>query len=111
MIFAGASINDAPVSTYVVLVDPESARGRRLVTIEARFAVGLGGPEAWAIADDAGNVLTKRLHWIYEPLPSGRTNAFRKRARFGSAQEALDTWLRYCASHELSSSPTPEPKP
>lgn len=49
------------------------------------------GEDAWAVVD-GGLVLNQTGEWEYEPSPSNRDEAFLKRARFRTAEEALDVW-------------------
>jgi hypothetical protein len=49
------------------------------------------GSYKWAIRSH-GQVMTKTGKWEYEPMPSSRTDAFLKRARFDSVDEAVWTF-------------------
>lgn len=51
-------------------------------------------PEAWAVRE-MGAVLTRRGQWVYEPSPSSRSDAFIKRTRFATAQEAAEAAEKY----------------
>jgi len=43
----------------------------------------------WAVRCRGGLCLSKRGKWEYEPMPSSRTGAFKKRCRFDTAREAM----------------------
>ena len=51
------------------------------------------GPDRWKVARGS-YCLSKRGDWVYEPLPSSRTDAFLKRCRFDSADEAIAAALK-----------------
>lgn len=73
-----------------------------IVTSDPRFAYKIvlrskpGDAEVFAVTDSYGNVLTKRLAWEYEPMPSSRTEAFIKRTRFNSFKLAVRTFNAWC---------------
>lgn len=62
------------------------------IKIEARCWEPQHGPErkitAWAVSQGYRFVWTKRKRWEVEPMPSSRTDAFLKRARFKTLEEA-----------------------
>lgn len=63
------------------------------ITIEATGGLNPDGTRMpvdskWAIRL-TGMVLNKKGQWEFEPIPSSRSDAFLKRARFDSADEAL----------------------
>jgi hypothetical protein len=47
------------------------------------------GPILWAVTDGNDLCLTRRGHWVWEPQPSSRTEAFIRRCRWTSFEEAL----------------------
>lgn len=65
----------------------ETAAPWNAVEVVATMFDSKGVPSQWAIRE-GGCVLTKELEWEIEPIPSSRDNAFLKRARWGSAEEA-----------------------
>ena len=56
------------------------------------------GSDAWAVAR-LGMTLTRmgrgKFEWEYEPLPSSRTDAYIKRARYATPQAALAAVRKY----------------
>ena len=48
----------------------------------------------WAVRR-GGSCLSKKGEWVYEPLPSSRTESFYKRCRFDTF-EAAESALRKC---------------
>ena len=69
----------------------------RLVTIEARMwdeQESKPKPTNWAVCKDS-TVMSKTGNFDYEPLPSNRTDAFLRKHRFNSAQEAAECWVKY----------------
>lgn len=52
------------------------------------------GPSAWVIHDIAF-VLNKQKEWVYESLPSSRTEEFIEQTRFKTPEEALE-FLEKC---------------
>ncbi len=56
----------------------------------------VGNPEnvvRWAIRQ-AGFCLNRKGDWEYEPIPSSRTEAFFKRCRFNTLEDAVAAWKR-----------------
>lgn len=51
------------------------------------------GPDLWAVRY-RGDVLNKDGEWEWEPMPSGRDEAFLARARFDNAEEAIAAAIR-----------------
>ena len=49
------------------------------------------GPDKWAILDHAA-CLDRDGDWVIQPQPSSRDEAFIRRCRFDSAEEALAFW-------------------
>lgn len=70
---------------------------RDAVRIEARDQKD--GSRKWVVCQ-AGEVLNKKGHWEWEPLPSSRTDNFLQRTRFDSPQEALAAHLRFVSCEE-----------
>jgi hypothetical protein len=57
-----------------------------------------GPGDRWAISD-GGHVLNRKGRWEYEPLPSSRTEAFRRRTRF-PRDEAIHRALTFLRSEQ-----------
>ena len=53
------------------------------------------GIEHWAIISWNGNCMTKDGKWEWEPMASQRDDAFIKRCRYDSVEEALETYLKH----------------
>lgn len=51
----------------------------------------INGPDLWAIREK-GCCLNKQGEWELEPIPSSRTDAFYKRCRWETAEDALKFW-------------------
>jgi hypothetical protein len=49
------------------------------------------GDDKWAVRCGS-EVLTKTGQWEYEPMPSNRSEAFLRRARFNSPFDAVKAW-------------------
>ena len=47
----------------------------------------------WAIRQ-IGACFNKRGKWEYEPIPSSRTEAFFKRCRWDTAEDAIAAWVK-----------------
>ena len=62
-----------------------------------RTTVEYRGDNKWAVVD-CGFVLNKAGEWVFEPLPSSRTNAFIAHTRFDSLEEAFEA-CRKAAKH------------
>ena len=56
------------------------------------------GSKLWAVRDDFGNVLNSAGEWEWEPMPSGRDDAFLTRCRFASPLAARDAYMRHIAA-------------
>lgn len=67
-------------------IDPVMVVRRKYYGMETSRA---GGP--WAIFYD-GRCMGRDGTWEWEPMPSGRTDAFLKRCRFDTLREAIDFW-------------------
>lgn len=67
---------------------------QRAEVVATKFAEDGLTPTAWAVRE-GGAVLTRRGQWEYEPSPSSRTDAFLKRTRFATAQEAAEAAEKY----------------
>lgn len=50
--------------------------------------------ERWAICCGS-DVMTTKGEWEYQRLPSARTEAFYKRCRFKTPEEAVKAWEKY----------------
>ena len=65
------------------------------------FKIETRGHDRWAVVLH-GSVLDKKANdFVYEPLNSNRTEAFFRRARFASKEEALKALQRFVATHEI----------
>jgi hypothetical protein len=64
--------------------------GRYCNGIQLSMIHGIGVVR-WKITDGSG-CLNKNGKWEYEPLPSGRTDAFLARCRYSTIEEALTIW-------------------
>src|SRR5690349_8926673 len=51
------------------------------------------GEDKWAVRKGS-EVLCKNGKWEYEPMPSNRTEAFLRRARFNTPIEAREVWSK-----------------
>ena len=84
----GVAVKDQPVVTTYTIFMPSMYDD---IKIEARCWEPQHGPErkitAWAVAM-GGFVWTKKGKWEVEPMPSSRTPAFLKRARFETLEKA-----------------------
>lgn len=87
----------APAATGEV-----SALERRQVVVDRYMVCGIAcverarqmrGPDMWKV-ERSGENLNKSGQWEHEPLPSARDDAFLRRCRFKSAEEAIDAALR-----------------
>lgn len=58
------------------------------IEIRIQRAQQMDGPDRWKVIRGS-HCLSKRGDWVYEPLPSSRTDAFLKRCRFDDAGEAI----------------------
>lgn len=56
--------------------------------IRIQRARQVDGPDRWKVTKGR-DCLSKRGDWVYEPLPSSRTDTFLKRCRFDDASEAI----------------------
>jgi hypothetical protein len=65
---------------------------------EIIMVVWRGPGDRWAISD-RGNVLNRQGRWEYEPLPSSRTEAFRRRTRF-PRDEAIHPALAFLRTEQ-----------
>lgn len=88
-----------PVASFVLLADN---RGAPRVFLERR---GYHDEDYWAIARD-GFVLDRELEFVYEGLPSGRTEEHLKATRFTLA-EALALWKEVVGKPDLLQYGTP----
>lgn len=61
--------------------------------IQIQRARQFDGPDRWKVIRGS-HCLSKRGDWVYEPLPSSRTDAFLKRCRFDDAGDAIDAALK-----------------
>lgn len=52
------------------------------------------GPDKWAVYRN-GSPLSKEGEWEYEPIPSSRDDAYLKRCRYDSIEEALRHWQEW----------------
>lgn len=65
------------------------------------FRIETRGHGRWA-AVFHGSVLDKKANdFVYEPMNSNRTEAFFRRARFDSKEDALKALQRFVATHEI----------
>jgi hypothetical protein len=96
-------MNEIPVyNGYVIssifLLEPQEFGnpGKRLYPngIELQLAHGRNGIIRWKITDSTWT-LNHKGQWEYEPNPSSRTDAYFRRCRFNSIDEALEIWNRY----------------
>lgn len=85
------------VPTRFRIVGSERADGHIWDTVESREVPGQ--PPKW-VAMCGGFVATnaKAGGWAWEPIPSSRTEAFKKRTRFVSPEEALAAYDRAIAN-------------
>ncbi len=60
------------------------------------------GSVKWAVYMD-GHCLTKKLKFVYEPSPSGRTEKFIESTRFASKEEALEAIIKYEKKYRVNS--------
>lgn len=65
---------------------------RRPIFIEIRKQID--GSVLWIVSMHEW-VLTKSGKWIYESMPSGRTDSFIKRTRYATKDEALESYRRF----------------
>ncbi|WP_337590028.1 dTMP kinase [Variovorax sp. JS1663] len=87
---ASACPTRAMVSAYALDLSP-----RDHVRIER--AVQLVGAAKWAVRLH-GDCLNRTGEWEWEPMPSGRDDAFLARCRFDTDQEAIDAAVRAVAA-------------
>jgi len=78
----------AVVAAYAL---PAPARAHDEIRIER--ARQMSGPDLWAVRY-RGDVLNKQGEWEWEPMPSGRDDAFLGRTRFATADEAIAAAIR-----------------
>lgn len=84
------SLAEVPVTAYRLREGRDGYE--REVLLENR------GPNSWAITM-AGSCLNREGEWEYEPMPSWRSDEFKARTRFWSAEKAFDFW-QSCAGKE-----------
>jgi len=63
------------------------------INVTLNLRRGDHGAKRWAISE-MGYVLNKKGRWEMEPIPSSRTDAFYRRCRFDTAEEALAFWRK-----------------
>lgn len=85
-----ASSTKAVISAYAIDLPPRDS-----VRIER--AGQISGPAKWAVRLN-GECLNRTGEWEWEPMPSGRDDAFLTRCRFDTDQEAIDAAARAVAA-------------
>ncbi|WP_436291867.1 dTMP kinase [Variovorax sp. LjRoot178] len=85
-----ASSTKAVISAYAIDLPPRDS-----VRIER--AGQISGPAKWAVRLN-GECLNRTGEWEWEPMPSGRDDAFLARCRFDTDQEAIDAAARAVAA-------------
>ena len=70
--------------------------GVRDSELQGRLTMDYTGKGKWAIRF-AHQCLSKKGNWIYEPMPSSRTESFFKKTRFGF-KEAMKVFKKEIAS-------------
>jgi len=84
-----AKVSGAVVSAYSL----PGLDGSKIDEIRVERARQMNGGALWAVRY-RGDVLNKQGEWEWEPMPSGRDEAFLARARFNSAEEAIAAAIR-----------------
>ena len=78
------------LATEFTLQRSDSLTGLDQITLQWR------GPDSWAICCNR-NCLTRGRTWVWEPQPSSRTDAFIKKTRFATKEEAHAVYQKWAA--------------